>query len=81
VILAVPVAPVDWTVRLAGAADEFVAVETPVSFHAVGQFYRDFAQTSDDQVVDLLDDAAQRLAIAGRSVVGAGDERRTRPAT
>ena len=36
----------------------------------VGQFYRDFAQTSDDQVVDLLDDAAARLALAGRSIVG-----------
>jgi putative phosphoribosyl transferase len=58
VILAVPVAPIDWTTRLAGCADEFVAVETPMVFHAVGQFYRDFDQTSDDEVVDLLDDAA-----------------------
>jgi putative phosphoribosyl transferase len=60
VILAVPVAPIGWTTRLAGCADEFVAVETPVVFHAVGQFYRDFDQTSDGEVVDLLDEAAAR---------------------
>ena len=74
VILAVPVAPTDWTTRLAGSADEFVAVDTPISFHAVGQFYRDFAQTSDDQVVGLLDDAAARLATDGRSIIGPADD-------
>ena len=60
VILAVPVAPDDWTRRLAGAADEFVAVETPWAFHAVGQFYRDFSQTTDDEVVRLLEAADRR---------------------
>jgi putative phosphoribosyl transferase len=74
VILAVPVAPIDWTARLAGSADEFVAVDTPESFSAVGQFYRDFNQTSDDQVVGLLDDAAARLAAADRSSIGAGED-------
>ena len=62
VVLAVPVAPIDWTSRLAGAADEFVAVHVPTDFHAVGQFYRDFAETSDDQVVQLLDEATSRMA-------------------
>ena len=38
VVLAVPVAPADWTIRLAGAADELLAVETPADFRAVGQF-------------------------------------------
>ena len=70
VILAVPVAPIDWTTRLAGCADEFVAVDTPMSFQAVGQFYRDFTQTSDEQVVDLLDDAAARLAGTDDSAIG-----------
>jgi putative phosphoribosyl transferase len=60
VILAVPVAPDDWTRRLAGEADEFVAVETPWAFHAVGQFYRDFSQTTDDEVVRLLEAADHR---------------------
>lgn len=74
VVLAVPVAPVDWTTRLAGCADEFVAVDAPMGFHAVGQFYRDFDQTGDDEVVALLDGAAARLANAGRSDVAAEDD-------
>ncbi len=59
VVLAVPVAPADWTHRLGPAADEYVAVETPDDFSGVGQFYRDFTQTSDDAVIALLDDAAR----------------------
>jgi len=61
VILAVPVAPIDWVTRLAGAADEYVAVDTPRGFQAVGQFYRDFTQTTDEQVVQLLDESAARM--------------------
>ena len=58
VILAVPVAPVDWTRRLADSADEFVSLSTPDQFFGVGQFYRHFTQTTDDQVIDYLDRAA-----------------------
>ncbi len=65
VVLAVPVAPVGWTTRLSGAADDFVAVQTPTHFDAVGRFYADFAQTTDDQVVQLLDEAAARMASTG----------------
>ncbi len=54
IVLAVPVAPPGWTRRLAGAADEYVCVDTPESFHAVGQRYRDFSQTTDDEVVRWL---------------------------
>ena len=52
-----PVAPPDWTRRLAGVADEFVCVATPEPFFAVGQFYDDFAQTTDDEVVECLQNA------------------------
>jgi len=54
VVLAVPVAPPDWTTRLGGVADELVCVATPEPFYAVGQFYDDFAQTTDDEVVECL---------------------------
>ncbi len=54
VVLAVPVAPVDWLDRLAGVADEFVAVATPSAFRAVGEFYVDFPQVSDAEVVEIL---------------------------
>jgi putative phosphoribosyl transferase len=64
VVLAVPVAPADWTRRLAGAADEFVCVETPETFQAVGEFYDDFAQTTDDEVVECLQKSSATLAEA-----------------
>ncbi|RKE22343.1 phosphoribosyltransferase family protein [Streptomyces sp. TLI_171] len=55
VVLAVPVAPHDWTARLGGAADEYVAVHAPSRFLAVGEFYRDFRQTTDAEVIAALD--------------------------
>lgn len=54
IVVAVPVAPADAAQRLEGAADEFVCVQSPVDFYAVGQFYRDFDQTSDEEVRSLL---------------------------
>lgn len=54
VVLATPLAPPSWTSKLAGAADEFVAVATPERFGSVGQFYDDFAQTTDAEVVAAL---------------------------
>jgi predicted phosphoribosyltransferase len=54
VILAVPVAPADGVSRLDGVADDLVAVETPRDFWAVGQHYRDFRQTTDDEVLAAL---------------------------
>lgn len=54
VVLAVPVAPLDWTSRLGPAADEYVAVTTPRHMFAIGESYRDFSETSDDEVISLL---------------------------
>ncbi len=54
VVLAVPVAPPGSVRALRAIADEVVAVETPVRFVAIGQFYADFGQTSDEEVVRLL---------------------------
>lgn len=53
-ILAVPVAPADTIETLRGEADEIVCLETPEDFFAVGQFYRDFHQISDDEVKSIL---------------------------
>jgi putative phosphoribosyl transferase len=69
VVLAVPVAPRDWTRRLAGCADELVSVATPEPFAAVGQFYADFSQTSDDEVVSCLRRAAAAIATPARGPV------------
>lgn len=54
VVLAVPVAPPDTVHALERDADQVVALLTPTDFGAVGMFYRDFAQTTDDEVVRLL---------------------------
>lgn len=57
VVLATPVAPRDWKVTLAREADDFVAVLEDPEFIAVGAYYLDFAQISDDQVLATLDSA------------------------
>lgn len=58
VVLAVPVAPAD-TVHEVTEADEVVCVLTPARFWAVGNHYDDFSATSDEEVVALLDAAAE----------------------
>lgn len=73
VILAVPVAPADWTRRLADAADELVCVATPTPFFGIGQFYDDFRQTTDDEVIRHLRAVAAATATSpepGRDVAG-----------
>lgn len=70
IVLAVPVAPVDWTARLGEDADELISVETPSDFYAIGQFYRDFAQTTDEEVVACLERAASRTLGNGQSAGG-----------
>ena len=58
VVLAVPVAPPGWEAGFAGEADDLVCVDTPEWFFAIGQFYADFAQVSDDEVIACLERAA-----------------------
>lgn len=53
-ICAVPVAAPDSLAKVSPHADEVVCLDTPPNFHAVGQFYRDFAQVQDDEVAALL---------------------------
>ncbi len=55
VVLAVPVAPRSSIAALADAADDVVCLEAPEHFVAVGTWYLDFSQTSDEEVVRLLD--------------------------
>jgi putative phosphoribosyl transferase len=54
VVLAVPVAPLGWERNIDGDADEFVCVESPPDFYAISQFYSDFSQTTDEEVVNAL---------------------------
>jgi putative phosphoribosyl transferase len=59
VVLAVPVAPRGWQDRIGDDADELIAVATPSGFMAIGQFYEDFSQTSDEEVIGCLATAAR----------------------
>jgi predicted phosphoribosyltransferase len=54
VVVAVPVAPPEAAAELNAVADEVVCLFTPRWLGAIGQYYRDFSQTSDEQVVALL---------------------------
>ena len=60
VVLAAPVAPASAPQVLADAADSLVLLHVTDRFGAVGQFYVDFGQTSDDEVTALLTLADQR---------------------
>ena len=53
-VAAVPVAPPDTLARVTALADETVCLYAPEWFMAVGQFYADFGQVEDDEVVQLL---------------------------
>lgn len=53
-ICAVPVAPPDTLEKVAPYADEMVCLQAPDMFYAVGQFYMDFPQVTDDEVIELL---------------------------
>ncbi|KRR24654.1 phosphoribosyltransferase [Bradyrhizobium retamae] len=53
-VLAVPVAPRDSLDELSAEADEIICLKSPDPFFAVGMHYRDFCQTSDQEVTELL---------------------------
>ena len=57
VVLATPVAPPGWQDQIGRDADEMTAVITPAPFYGIGQFYADFSQTTDDEVIACLEQA------------------------
>jgi predicted phosphoribosyltransferase len=59
IIVAVPVAAADVCAEIDQLADQTICARTPEPFFAVGRWYEDFSQTSDEQVRDLLDQAAR----------------------
>ncbi|MDD3797755.1 MAG: phosphoribosyltransferase family protein [Novosphingobium sp.] len=69
IVLAVPVAPASSLHELAPLCDEVVCLTTPAPFYAVGAHYRDFSQTDDAEVINLLAAADEW---AGRASDSAG---------
>jgi predicted phosphoribosyltransferase len=70
IVVAAPVGALDTCQRLRGIADEVVCPFTPDAFLAVGLWYQDFDQTSDDEVRRFLDLAAEQERSA-RGHIGA----------
>jgi putative phosphoribosyl transferase len=62
IVAAVPVAPVDALAQLRQEADEVACLASPEPFVAVGRWYRDFSQTTDDEVRELLVRSASESA-------------------
>ena len=65
VVAGIPVAPPEGVESLRPEADDVVCLYTPTLFYAVGQFYDDFAQTTDDEVVALLRRREQEIEAWG----------------
>ena len=65
IVVAVPVGPPDVCQTMRQEADDVVCLHTPEHFIAVGRWYTDFGQTTDDQVRDLLARGQPEPAAAG----------------
>lgn len=54
IIVAVPVAALESARKISKEVDEFVCLTVPDRFYGVGQFYEDFTQVSDEEVIQIL---------------------------
>jgi predicted phosphoribosyltransferase len=54
IVVLLPVCPADTFNKIAQIADDLVCLEVPVNFNAVGQFYEDFQQVADDEVLKIV---------------------------
>lgn len=70
IVVAVPVAAPETCEALRDVSDDVVCAVTPEPFYAVGLWYEDFSQTSDEEVHDLLDRARQTLGSMTRDTGG-----------
>src|SRR5918996_755015 len=66
IVAAVPVGPPDTCREVENEADETVCLSMPDFFQAVGQYYEDFSQTSDEEVRELLTSASQDRSSEGQ---------------
>jgi len=72
VIVAAPVATVDAAEVLRAEADDVVCLSTPQQLVAVGAWYEDFRQVTEDEVVEILGEARRRVAVRGLGKASAG---------
>ncbi len=68
VTVAIPVGPPSTIEELKKMADRVICLYTPEYFQAIGQFYQDFSQTTDEEVIDLLKKCKQNTAKTGATL-------------
>jgi putative phosphoribosyl transferase len=78
IVLAAPVAPASTCRRLRRVVDDLVCLHTPEAFFAIGQFYEDFSQVSDEEVTSLLQLSAEQRAYEA-SAKGASNRKGVHP--
>jgi predicted phosphoribosyltransferase len=66
IVVAVPVGAAETCREFAEEADETICAKAPEDFHAVGMWYDDFSQTSDEEVHELLELSGKGPVLAGR---------------
>jgi putative phosphoribosyl transferase len=66
IVVAVPVAPPETAEALRSEVDELICPLTPEWMMSIGNWYMDFSQTSDEEVIDLLQRAWQRESEPGQ---------------
>ena len=72
IVLAAPIAPASTCRRLRREVDDLICLDTPETFYAIGEFYEDFSQVSDEEVTTLLqrnvEQRAHEVATTRRSI-------------
>jgi putative phosphoribosyl transferase len=63
IVVAVPVAPPEVCTEFKAGTEEVVCLETPPAFHAVGLWYEDFSQITDEEVQTLLERVPKALPV------------------
>jgi putative phosphoribosyl transferase len=72
IVLAAPIAPASTCRHLRPEVDDLICLDTPETIYAIGEFYEDFSQVSDEEVTSLLqrnlEQRGHELAIARHSI-------------
>lgn len=58
IVVAIPVAPLSTLQEMEPLVDQIICLSSPPLFHAIGQFYEEFPQVDDEEVVELLKSAS-----------------------
>ncbi len=61
IILAVPICPPEASAKFQNEVDDFICIHQPYDFYAVGAYYNNFEQTTDEEVIDLIRKAKTKV--------------------